>query len=282
MDNEQVQRGDDYQYSGAQYSDSHYGAEEGAGGGDDRMANLKKLGGSKRLLTVVGLVIVALVVYKVVNIYVSRHHEKKDAALTINAQNNQAAGIPSLQQATGEQQSSQATQSSNAVAETLSQASASTPAHALLQNADESASVNKQLVALTQQNQNTASQLDQISISLSSLNATMSNLTNAMANVEDNMRALSNRIAQIQQLQIRQETQVQKELHNEQLQREVTYYIQALVPGRAWLQGSNGATLTVRRGDKVPNYGTIEKIDSKLGIVVTSSGKILRFGIHEG
>jgi intracellular multiplication protein IcmG len=55
------------------------------------------------------------------------------------------------------------------------------------------------------------------------------------------------------------------------------YYINAVIPGRAWLIGTNGSTLTVREGTKIPGYGVVRLIDSMEGRVLTSSGRVIRF-----
>jgi intracellular multiplication protein IcmG len=57
----------------------------------------------------------------------------------------------------------------------------------------------------------------------------------------------------------------------------VYYYIQAVIPGRAWLIGSNGSTLSVREGTRIPEYGLVKLIDSLQGRVLTSSGRVIRF-----
>lgn len=57
----------------------------------------------------------------------------------------------------------------------------------------------------------------------------------------------------------------------------ITYNIQAVIPGRAWLIGSNGSTLTVREGTKIAGYGLVKLIDSMQGRVITSSGQEIRF-----
>ena len=57
----------------------------------------------------------------------------------------------------------------------------------------------------------------------------------------------------------------------------VHYYIQAIIPGRAWLINSEGQTLTVRLGSNVPGYGSVQAIDPLQGRVRMSSGKILKF-----
>ncbi|OGV34000.1 MAG: hypothetical protein A3E88_04590 [Legionellales bacterium RIFCSPHIGHO2_12_FULL_35_11] len=57
----------------------------------------------------------------------------------------------------------------------------------------------------------------------------------------------------------------------------VTYYVQAVIPGRAWLIASNGSTLTVRIGTTIPGYGSVKIIDTMQGRVLTSSGQLIKF-----
>ena len=55
------------------------------------------------------------------------------------------------------------------------------------------------------------------------------------------------------------------------------YYIQAVIPGRAWLVATNGSTVTVREGSRISGYGMVTLIDPNQGRVVTSSGRVIRF-----
>lgn len=55
------------------------------------------------------------------------------------------------------------------------------------------------------------------------------------------------------------------------------YYIQAVIPGRAWLIAPNGSTLTVREGTQIAGYGVVKLIDPNQGRVLTSSGRVIRF-----
>ncbi len=55
------------------------------------------------------------------------------------------------------------------------------------------------------------------------------------------------------------------------------FYIQAVIPGRAWLIATNGATLTVREGSVIAGYGMVKLIDPNQGRVTTSSGQVIRF-----
>lgn len=58
----------------------------------------------------------------------------------------------------------------------------------------------------------------------------------------------------------------------------VNYQLKSVVPGRAWLQGSNGSTQTVKVGDKLQGYGQVTAINTVQGRVVTSSGRTITYG----
>ncbi len=57
----------------------------------------------------------------------------------------------------------------------------------------------------------------------------------------------------------------------------MVYYIQALIPGRAWIVSEKGTTLTIREGSMLDGYGTIKLIDATEGKIMTSSGRVIRF-----
>jgi intracellular multiplication protein IcmG len=60
----------------------------------------------------------------------------------------------------------------------------------------------------------------------------------------------------------------------------VTYIVKAMVPGRAWLQGSNGSMLSVTVGNEVPQHGTVTQIDLSNGQVLTSDGTAMTYDIN--
>lgn len=57
----------------------------------------------------------------------------------------------------------------------------------------------------------------------------------------------------------------------------LVYYIQAVIPGRAWLIASNGSTLSIREGTRIRDYGIAKIIDPIQGRVLTSSGRVITF-----
>jgi intracellular multiplication protein IcmG len=59
-----------------------------------------------------------------------------------------------------------------------------------------------------------------------------------------------------------------------------SYFVEAVVPGRAWLQTSNGRTVTVTIGERLNGYGLVTLIDPYTGNVKTSSGAMIRYGMQ--
>lgn len=57
----------------------------------------------------------------------------------------------------------------------------------------------------------------------------------------------------------------------------ITFQLRAVVPGRAWIVGSDGQSHSVAVGDPVPPYGTVQSIDADAGVVITTSGKTIKF-----
>ena len=56
----------------------------------------------------------------------------------------------------------------------------------------------------------------------------------------------------------------------------MTYSLQAVVEGRAWIENSKGKSMTVKVGDVIEDYGVITKIDAMNSLVHCSSGKTIR------
>jgi hypothetical protein len=61
----------------------------------------------------------------------------------------------------------------------------------------------------------------------------------------------------------------------------VPYYLKAVIVGRAWLESGDGNLITVKQGDVIPEYGTINKIDHNEGWVETSSGLVIGYGRND-
>jgi biotin carboxyl carrier protein len=52
----------------------------------------------------------------------------------------------------------------------------------------------------------------------------------------------------------------------------ISYSVQAIIPGRAWLKSENGNTVTVAEGDTLKDFGRVVKIDPYDGIVQIDIG----------
>ena len=52
----------------------------------------------------------------------------------------------------------------------------------------------------------------------------------------------------------------------------IPYYVQAIIPGRAWLKADNGETVTVAEGDVIKDLGRVTKIDPYDGVVEVNTG----------
>lgn len=61
----------------------------------------------------------------------------------------------------------------------------------------------------------------------------------------------------------------------------VVYAVRAMVDGRAWIQGSNGLSMSVTLGDPIPDYGNVTGIQAAQGLIQTSSGKVIRLGSND-
>lgn len=61
----------------------------------------------------------------------------------------------------------------------------------------------------------------------------------------------------------------------------VMYRVKAIVPGMAWLESSNNKTIAVRVGQELSGYGTIRLISPNDGMVITSSGYVIQYGVND-
>ncbi|KTD05650.1 type IVB secretion system protein IcmG/DotF [Fluoribacter gormanii] len=135
-----------------------------------------------------------------------------------------------------------------------------------------------------------------IEASQQSVQSEVSSMNQQVGNVNNNVNALNAQITKLNQMISDLNNQVvkQSEVINVLIERtkpkpvkkiirprplapQIIYYINAVIPGRAWLIGTNGSTLTVREGTKIAGYGTVKLIDSMQGRVLTSSGRVIRF-----
>lgn len=115
---------------------------------------------------------------------------------------------------------------------------------------------------------------------LTEMKSTLEQTTNRLSQLNSNIMVLSQELSEQEHELTRLKTQVVRKRHtvHRVVRKPVeVYYIQALIPGRAWLKSKRGAILTVSIGDKIRGYGTIKSIDPHQGEVITSLGKVITF-----
>lgn len=133
-----------------------------------------------------------------------------------------------------------------------------------------SGSMRQEVNNLNNVTQSLQSSIDQINTQLTQLNASLALLTDKMQ-------------AQMLQQEATQKKMTVKKtsLMPKPVIQKVAYHIMAIIPGRAWLKSSNGATLTVSVGTQLPGIGTVSKIDPQLGNVVMSSGQVIQYSADD-
>ncbi|MGC1182507.1 type IVB secretion system protein IcmG/DotF [Legionella sp.] len=128
--------------------------------------------------------------------------------------------------------------------------------------------IQSQVSSMNEQAANINNNINNLSTQINKLNQTITDLTTQLNRQSEEISVLMDRT---KPKPIRRMT---RSYHQNQAS---IYYINAVIPGRAWLINTNGSTLTVREGTKIAGYGVVKLIDSIEGRILTSSGRIIRF-----
>jgi intracellular multiplication protein IcmG len=119
---------------------------------------------------------------------------------------------------------------------------------------------------LTQQMQAMQSQVNQLANTVTTLQTSLTTLQNQVNALNDTLQAQAREAA----------LRLKKQRVRVLVARPV-YYIQAMIPTRAWLVAPDGTTLTVTIGDVIPGVGVVKMIYPTKGYVITRSGVIIRY-----
>ena len=116
--------------------------------------------------------------------------------------------------------------------------------------------------------------IDQLKSQQSQLQSSVSSLSDQISRMNQAMTLLSKQVyANKDKL-----TPKSSSKSNEKKQPEITYYMKAIVPGRAWIYSSNGGSTSVAVGDTVnDHYGAVTAIDVDQGTVTTSKGLVIKY-----
>jgi intracellular multiplication protein IcmG len=111
---------------------------------------------------------------------------------------------------------------------------------------------------------------------ITNLESSVSKLSDSLKQVTATVTTLSNAVYQQQQAQ-RQAAYARQQASEKAaaaIRQRRDYFVDAVIPGRAWLKGIDGSTITVAVGNKLPGYGTVLSINPYSGVVKTSAGDI--------
>ena len=130
--------------------------------------------------------------------------------------------------------------------------------------------------------QSVQSEVNSMNDQVGNVNSNVNNLSAQITKLNQMISDLSSQVSkqseEINMLMVRSKPKpVRRIVSTRHVGEVINYYINAVIPGRAWLIGTNGSTLTVREGTKIAGYGVVKLIDSMEGRVLTSSGRVIRF-----
>ncbi len=141
--------------------------------------------------------------------------------------------------------------------------------------------IEQKLSALELGQQNVRAEVSSVTNQLGGINTNVNELTNKIAQLNQIISTLAAKVDQqsseVAGLLAKSRPKPSKHFVRKRTVGRANYYLQAVIPGRAWLISSNGSTLTVREGSQIMGYGVVKLIDPNQGRVITSSGQIIRF-----
>lgn len=143
--------------------------------------------------------------------------------------------------------------------------------------------IERKLFQMKQNQETIHSNVSTISNQISVINASMANLESKIEGLSQVIIQIDEKIKsyQMEQAKLQQMKNLRPKpkaaMARKPSAQVLRYYIQAVIPGRAWLIATNGSTLTVSEGTMISGYGIVKLIDPRQGRVLTSSGQVIRF-----
>lgn len=149
--------------------------------------------------------------------------------------------------------------------------------------ADIETNVQQKLSSVEQGQASMQTQIASMNTQISSLSANLNILTEKMTQLNQQIAQLATTVQDQSHVIValnertKPKPKIIKRITVNNSSTSLKYYMQAVIPGRAWLIANNGSTITVREGTPIPGYGIAKIIDPIQGRVMTSSGKEIRF-----
>jgi methyl-accepting chemotaxis protein len=220
----------------------------------------------KNIIVGVGLFLVVFIVYKVISSFFESNDVKQQipeipaqSSVVSTALNN----TPPVEQVNQSVSSTASLHDSvNLYNQNRQETQQLTQLEATTQN------ISAEVDSLQNTTQNLQSSIDNINGQLSQLNTALTALTNQMQTQENRW------------VQSQKKAKPKPVYHKPVIKRE-GYQTMAVIPGRAWLKSSQGATITVGVGTAIPGYGQVTAINTQSGRVVTSSGIIIKYAPND-
>ncbi|MCH9643676.1 MAG: hypothetical protein K0U29_04080 [Gammaproteobacteria bacterium] len=141
--------------------------------------------------------------------------------------------------------------------------------------------VQNSLDNIRQGQQSNQSTLDELQTRVSTLKSSLTAANQSQSQLEQSVTELSSQVALLTKKIQTMQKPVKKVHKHVKAAPQVVYHVKAVLPGRAWVVGSDGSEKTITMGNHLANYGKIESINTDTGEVVTSSGKVIDFGSND-
>ncbi len=246
MAEDQYKSADEYQFGESNDSDVY--------GKDNTSKKLIGPGSTairRYVLIGIGLIFVVFIVYKLLGAFFTPKQVKNLTATPVAEQ----PVAPTITQVAPTSQPGQPTDTGSLVGQKLQQLEA--------HNADSK-------TAVTELNSSVA----QLQSSIQTLDSRISDMSNSMNTLTQEVERQK---IQLDALKTAEKPVKKPAYHYSAPAKPIVYFINAVIPGRAWLKNSKGATITVNEGSQIPGFGRVKKIDAYKETVTTSSGKVIKF-----
>jgi hypothetical protein len=140
----------------------------------------------------------------------------------------------------------------------------------------------QQVSQLSDTVQNIGQQVNNLQNTTQDLQSTVDSINAQLTQVNTALTALTNQM-QIQEnrwVQMQKKAKPKRVAHTVVVKRDA-YQTLAVIPGRAWLKSSRGATITVGVGSSIPGYGTVTNINTQTGVIMMSSGSSIQYAPND-
>lgn len=120
----------------------------------------------------------------------------------------------------------------------------------------------------------TTEKLSRLGVMLESIEDTLKDLDSRIIDLQANQTKLQQKVAHASE--VKNSTAMVKKA-KPILPIGENYQVLAVIHGRAWIKERSGSTLTVKLGDSLPGYGRVKLIEPEQGVVVMSTGDVIKF-----